>query len=220
MWVWECISIVCMELCVYVCGFIFILYCHVLTPLCFTHPLLPPGSDNENPLVRGLALRSLCSLRLESILEYVEQPLAKGLRDISPYVRKTAVLGVLKIQYLAPHLVQSSGYEAIILQLLHSDPDASVVTNCLYALHELALPRGGLQATGELVALLLGRVGEFSEWGLNTVLELVSRYRPGSEEEVFSVMNLLDPVLRTANSGSVLAVLKCFFALTAPLQDT
>eukprot|EP01031_Cornospumella_fuschlensis_P030760 gene30760-37165_t len=176
--------------------------------------------DNENPMVRGLALRSLCSLRLESILEYVEQPLAKGLRDISPYVRKTAVLGVLKIHYLAPQLVQNSGYENTLLQLLHSDPDASVVTNCLYALHELALARGGLQASAELVALLLGRVGEFSEWGLNTVLELVSRYRPASEEEVFSVMNLLDPVLRTANSGSVLAVLKCFFALTAPLQDS
>jgi hypothetical protein len=54
-------------------------------------------SDNEDPLVRGLALRSLCSLRLESILEYVEKPLRKGLDDISAYVRKTAVLGVLKV---------------------------------------------------------------------------------------------------------------------------
>jgi vesicle coat complex subunit len=55
-------------------------------------------SDNEDPLVRGLALRSLCSLRLESILEYVEKPLRKGLDDISAYVRKTAVLGVLKVR--------------------------------------------------------------------------------------------------------------------------
>lgn len=55
------------------------------------------NSDNEDPLVRGLALRSLCSLRLESILEYVEKPLQKGLNDISAYVRKTAVLGVLKV---------------------------------------------------------------------------------------------------------------------------
>lgn len=56
-------------------------------------------SDNEDPLVRGLALRSLCSLRLESILEYVEQPLLKSFSDISAYVRKAAVMGVLKVTY-------------------------------------------------------------------------------------------------------------------------
>lgn len=57
-------------------------------------------SDNEDPLVRGLALRSLCSLRLESILEYVEQPLQKAFNDISSYVRKTAVMAVLKVTSL------------------------------------------------------------------------------------------------------------------------
>jgi AP-4 complex subunit beta-1 len=50
-------------------------------------------------MVRGLALRSLCGLRLESILEYVEKPLQKGLNDISAYVRKTAILGVLKVNW-------------------------------------------------------------------------------------------------------------------------
>ena len=55
-------------------------------------------SDNENPLIRGLALRSLCNLRLESILEYVQQPLQKSLNDISAYVRKTAVIGILKVR--------------------------------------------------------------------------------------------------------------------------
>jgi AP-4 complex subunit beta-1 len=54
-------------------------------------------SDNEDPLVRGSALRSLCSLRLESILEYVEQPLKKSLTDLSAYVRKTGVMGILKV---------------------------------------------------------------------------------------------------------------------------
>lgn len=48
-------------------------------------------------MVRGLALRSLCSLRLESTLEYVAQPLQKSLRDLSAYVRKTGVMGILKV---------------------------------------------------------------------------------------------------------------------------
>lgn len=54
-------------------------------------------SDNEDPMVRGLALRSICSLKLESMLEYIEQPLKKCLTDLSAYVRKTAVLGILKV---------------------------------------------------------------------------------------------------------------------------
>lgn len=54
-------------------------------------------SDNEDPMVRGLALRSLSSLRMESMLEYVEQPLRKAFGDISPYVRKTGVMAVLKV---------------------------------------------------------------------------------------------------------------------------
>ncbi len=44
-------------------------------------------------MVRGLALRSICSLRVANIVEYVTHPIQAGLKDISPYVRKTAVLG-------------------------------------------------------------------------------------------------------------------------------
>jgi len=50
--------------------------------------------------VRGLALRSLCSLRLESLIEYIEQPLLRSLVDISAYVRKTAVMGILKVMMM------------------------------------------------------------------------------------------------------------------------
>jgi AP-4 complex subunit beta-1 len=168
--------------------------------------------------VRGLALRSLCSLRLESILEYIEQPLQKALRDISAYVRKTGVMGVLKVYYLSPTIVEANRYVETLETML-GDADANVITNVIFVLNELRLAQGGLEASQTTVMALLQRIGEFSEWGLNTVLDLVARYRPQSEEEVFSIMNLLDPVLRTANSGSVLATLKCFFRLTNSMDD-
>jgi len=50
--------------------------------------------------VRGLALRSICNLRLESILEYIQLPLHKSLTDVSAYVRKTGVMGILKVRWL------------------------------------------------------------------------------------------------------------------------
>lgn len=52
---------------------------------------------DEDPMIRGLALRSFTSLRLKSILEYVVASLKNGLVDNSGYVRGIAVTGVLKV---------------------------------------------------------------------------------------------------------------------------
>ena len=70
-------------------------------------------------MVRGLALRSLCSLRLDSIIEYVEQPLDKSLTDLSAYVRKTGVMGVLKIYYLRRSVIDRGNYIEQLVATLH-----------------------------------------------------------------------------------------------------
>ena len=80
--------------CVRECSDLF--FCLFIWWLCCS-ALVLVNSENEDPTVRGLALRSLCNLRLESILEYIEQPLFKSLTDISAYVRKTGVMGILKV---------------------------------------------------------------------------------------------------------------------------
>jgi vesicle coat complex subunit len=165
-----------------------------------------------------LALRSLCGLKLESILEYVDRPLQKCLTDVSAYVRKTAVMGVLKIYQLSPSLVETNGYVEQLYRMLQ-DVDANVVINVVNVLNELKLSTGGFEVTQSNIMMLLNRIGEFTEWGLNTVLDLVARYRPTSEDEMFAIMNLLDPVLRTANSGSVLATLKCFLSLSDRMPE-
>lgn len=167
-------------------------------------------------MVRGLALRSLCSLRLESILEYVDKPLSTCLGDISAYVRKTAVLGVLKIYNLSPALVETNGYVQRLYSMLQ-DVDANVVMNVIHVISELRLSEGGFEITQSTIMPILNRIGEFSEWGLNTILDLLARYKPHSEDELYAIMNLLDPVLRTANSGSVLATLKVFLFLASSL---
>ena len=123
-----------------------------------------------------------------------------------------------QIQQLSPHLVEQNNY----VQILHSmlqDSDANVVTNAIYVINELQLADGGLKVSQSLIMGLLNRIGEFSEWGLNVILDLVSRYKPINEEEAFAIMNLLDPVLRTANSGSVLATMKAFLQLTATMPE-
>lgn len=100
-----------------------------------------------------------------------------------------------------------------------SDIDASVTTNVLMVLEELKLSSGGIVPTTELIMHLLNRLGEFTEWGLNVVLDILSRYCPKTDDETFAIMNILDPVLRTSNSGAVLATIKCFLSLTEPYPD-
>lgn len=60
---------------------------------------------NLSVKVRGLALRCLCSLRVNNILEYLVDPVVKGLQDASPYVRKTAVMCVLRIRDLSEDII-------------------------------------------------------------------------------------------------------------------
>jgi len=170
---------------------------------------------NEDPMVRGLALRSLCSLRLPQMVEYVCEPVRRSLVDSHAYVRKTAVMGILKIYHLSPTVLDECGFVDTLYDMLR-DPDASVVANCILVLEELMGkgPDGGMAINRAIMLHLLNRLGEFSEFGVLSVLDLVPRYIPANEEEGFQIMNLLDPVLRTTNSGAFMAVIFAFLSLT------
>lgn len=174
--------------------------------------------SNEDPMVRGLALRSLCSLRLPSVLEYIEAPLRASLTDPHSYVRKTGVMGIVKVYHLDRDLVRSGDLVDVLYNMLQ-DVDGTVVTNCIVALDEIMLEEGGIAINTAIVHHLLGRLNDFNEWGLGAVLRLVARYEPESDEETFGIMNVLDPVLRTSNSGVVLEAIGCFVRLTENLPE-
>ena len=114
--------------------------------------------DNEDPMVRGLALRSLCSLRLESILEYVERPLEKSLTDLSAYVRKTGVMGVLKVYNLRRSVIERGAYIDQLYKMLE-DADASVVSNVIVVLEEIYQEKGGITLNHASLMQLMGRMG-------------------------------------------------------------
>jgi len=175
---------------------------------------------NDDPMVRGLALRSLCSLRLPQMVEYVSEPVRRSLVDSHAYVRKTAVMGILKIYHLDPDKLEECGFVDTLYDMLR-DPDASVVANCILVLEELMAkgPDGGMAINRAIMLHLLNRLSEFSEFGVLAVLDLVPRYIPANDEEGFQIMNLLDPVLRTTNAGAFTAVIFAFLSLTQNLPD-
>lgn len=91
---------------------------------------------DEDPMTRGLALRSFTSLRLEGVVEYIPKVISDGLRDQSPYVRKTAVMACVKLHHLSPETVKGADLVNTLYAMLRdrdaqecmSDPRASLHT--------------------------------------------------------------------------------------------
>ena len=104
--------------------------------------LLNKDCKDQDPTIRGLALRSLCSLRVANLIEYIVSgyslhaivsdiacakgclgliqvsPVSLALQDSNPYVRRTAVLGVLKIYNLDAAAVRNAGKSSRSLMLM------------------------------------------------------------------------------------------------------
>ncbi|XP_024963064.1 beta-adaptin-like protein A isoform X1 [Cynara cardunculus var. scolymus] len=184
---------------------------------------------DEDPMIRGLALRSLCSLRVPNLVEYLVGPLGAGLKDGNSYVRMVAAVGVLKLYHISASTCVDADFPALLKHLMLNDPDSQVVANCLSALQEI----WGLEASSseeavrgrealiskQIIYYLLNRIKEFSEWAQCTVLELVSKYAPPDSNEIFDIMNLLEDRLQHANGAVVLATIKLFLQLTMSMTD-
>ncbi|KAG8770506.1 beta-adaptin, partial [Serendipita sp. 405] len=67
-------------------------------------------SDDSNPLIRALSIRTMACLRAEKIIDYLSPPLQKALVDEHPYVRKTAAICVAKLYDLKPELAMENGF--------------------------------------------------------------------------------------------------------------
>ncbi|XP_073285321.1 beta-adaptin-like protein A [Primulina huaijiensis] len=184
---------------------------------------------DEDPMIRGLALRSLCSLGVANLVEYLVGPLGNGLKDGNSYVRMVAAVGVLKLYHISASTCVDADFPALLNHLMLKDKDAQVVANCLTSLQEI----WGLEAsTSEeaarerealfskpVVYYFLNRIKEFSEWAQCIVLELVAKYVPAESEEIFDVMNLLEDRLQHANGAVVLATIKVFLHMTLSMTD-
>ncbi|TYI71553.1 hypothetical protein E1A91_D08G303700v1 [Gossypium mustelinum] len=184
---------------------------------------------DEDPMIRGLALRSLCSLRVANLVEYLVGPLGSGLKDSNSYVRMVAVMGVLKLYHISASTCIDADFPSILKHLMLHDSDTQVVANCLSALQEIwsAEASTSEEASREREALiskpfiyyLLNRIKEFCEWAQCLVLELVTKYVPSDSSEIFDIMNLLEDRLQHANGAVVLATIRVFLQLTLSMTD-
>ena len=92
--------------------------------------------QNQNPLIRALALRTIAYVHVKEFVEGTIVPLRKLIDDPDPYVRKTAAIVVAKTYDHDKRLVERSDLIDRLNRML-KDENPTVVANALAALSDI-----------------------------------------------------------------------------------
>eukprot|EP00127_Corallochytrium_limacisporum_P002893 Clim_evm72s142 gene=Clim_evmTU72s142 len=175
---------------------------------------------DPNPLIRALAVRTMGCIRVDKITEYLCEPLRKCLNDPDPYVRKTAAVCVAKLYDINGALVEDQGFLDMLKDLL-SDSNHMVVANAVAALAEIAetSQQNVFEINKATLNKLLTALNECTEWGQIFILDALSEYQPGSEQEAQSIIERVSPRLQHANGAVVLSAVKVIMKYIGMVHD-
>ncbi|KAF6072480.1 Adaptin N terminal region family protein [Candida albicans] len=169
-------------------------------------------TEDPNPLIRALAIRTMGCIRVAKMVEYLEIPLQRTLADENPYVRKTAAICVAKLFDLNPEMCVEFGFLDELKKLL-SDPNPMVVANAINALSEIRDMNTNenleiLAFNREVINSLLLCLNECTEWGRITILNTLAEYDTDNSEEANHIMERVIPQLQHVNPSVVLSSIK------------
>jgi vesicle coat complex subunit len=170
-------------------------------------------SEDPNPLVRALAIRTMGCIRVDKMVDYMEEPLRKTLKDESPYVRKTAALCVAKLFDLNPTLCIENGFLETLQEMV-GDSNPMVVANSVTALAEISETSPETQAlvvTGPMLKKMLLALNECTEWGRITLLTTLADYKTSDVKESEHICERVSPQFQHVNPAVVLAAVKAVF---------
>ncbi|RFU27907.1 hypothetical protein B7463_g8452, partial [Scytalidium lignicola] len=170
-------------------------------------------SEDPNPLVRALAIRTMGCIRVDKMVDYMEEPLRKTLRDESPYVRKTAAICVAKLFDLNPTMCIENGFLDILKDMI-GDANPMVVANSVTALAEItetAPETKALRVTPATLKKMLMALNECTEWGRVTLLTTLADYKTTDVTESEHICERVTPQFQHVNPSVVLAAVKVVF---------
>lgn len=166
-------------------------------------------TEDPNPLVRALAIRTMGCIRVDKMVDYMEIPLNRTLNDENPYVRKTAAISVAKLFELNKQICIDNDF-LTKLQKLVEDSNPMVVANAISALaeiHEADPSLNVLTITPALLKKFLIALNECAEWGRITILTALSEY-DATSEEADHIIERVVPQLQHSNPSVVLSSIK------------
>ncbi|XP_030454004.1 beta-adaptin-like protein C [Syzygium oleosum] len=166
-------------------------------------------SQDPNPLIRALAVRTMGCIRVDKITEYLCDPLQRCLKDDDPYVRKTAAICVAKLYDINAELVEDRGFLESLKDLI-SDNNPMVVANAVAALAEIQenSSRPIFEITSHTLSKLLTALNECTEWGQVFILDALSKYKAADARDAENIVERVTPRLQHANCAVVLSAVK------------
>ena len=179
-------------------------------------------SADFNPVVRALAVRTMCMIKLDTVAEHMIVPLKKTLCDKDPYVRKTAAMAVAKLYEVIPEAVESAQIFPLLLKLLN-DEYPMVVSNACAALFEINDHRTTpiFTLNEKTVTPILSAMTACSDWCQTVLLDALAKYTPADSQEANFLIDRLIPFLKHANPAVVIGSFRCiFFFLELSKRDT
>ncbi|KAJ3427637.1 beta-adaptin-like protein b [Anaeramoeba flamelloides] len=177
-------------------------------------------AKDENPLVRALAIRTMGSIRVEEVTEYLCQPLRRCLKDSDPYVKKTAALCVAKLFEMDPELIESQGFIEDLLELI-TDSNSMVVSNALAALQEInsVASKPVFVIDKKNLSKILNAMGEANEWSQVFILDTLSTYTPRNEREAESLIERIIPRMSHKNAAVVLSSVRAILQFMINIEN-
>ncbi|GMM34868.1 Apl2 protein [Saccharomycopsis crataegensis] len=167
-------------------------------------------TEDPNPLVRALAIRTMGCIRVNKMVDYMHIPLKRTLSDDNPYVRKTAAVCVAKLFDLNKEMCIEQGFLDHLKRLI-DDSNPAVVSNAINALSEINQmdpTQDALKIDGALLKKILMALNECTEWGRITILTALADYHSTSSIEASHIIERVVPQLQHANPSVVLTSIK------------
>jgi vesicle coat complex subunit len=169
-------------------------------------------TEDPNPLIRALAIRTMGCIRVAKMVDYMEIPLLRTLKDDNPYVRKTAAICVAKLFDLNSEMCIEFGFLSELSKLI-KDPNPMVVANALNALFEIKDMNTNpdleiIEVNKGMVSNLLMCLNECTEWGRITILTTLNDYKAETSNEANHIIERIIPQLQHVNPSVVLSSIK------------
>ena len=171
-------------------------------------------SQNSNPLIRALAVRTMCRIRVDAVAEYILPALKTTLNDKAPYVRKTAALAVAKLYDIIPESVENSHILQTLVKMI-SDENPMVVSNAIAAIFEINEHRTSpiFELNENTISPIINALAESNEWVQTVLLDALAKYAPKRSDEAASIIDRLIPFLKHNNPAVVIGSFKNIFQL-------
>ncbi|KAL6772026.1 AP1B1 [Auxenochlorella protothecoides x Auxenochlorella symbiontica] len=177
-------------------------------------------TQDPNPLIRALAVRTMGCIRVDKITEYLCDPLQRCLKDEDPYVRKTAAVCVAKLYDISAEMVEDRGFLDVLRDMV-GDANPMVVANAVAALAEIQASSSGpvFVIDGAVLTKLLRALNECSEWGQVFILDALAAYTPADSRDAEGIVERVAARLQHANGAVVLSAIKLILHAAKYIDD-